>query len=640
MRKTNMPKGIARMAMTAGLTGAMLLGGMATSVTPALAESGTIVVNNQANAEAAYRAYQVFTADVKTDTTDPQNPQDLATSVHYVSDGVKTVVSNFIKAWDGNGDGVSDFDTFLLSKYGAADKTALNNAWTVNGVLPEDIELNQAEYISWAISDQQYAVGVPGSPTASGTTTTPRTTQGLSFANELAQALAASGVAPQSVSTASGATSATLSGDEGYWLLVTDPTSIGVDETGSAPIWTTLSNDNPKNINEKTAVPTVDKLVKDDATGAEFTTIADAEVGQDLDYKITAQLPQNMDAFEKYQLTLADTLPDHMDLANSDISSVAVSVGGQDITSHLKLDGEPYGAISYANGILTINIKDAKSNFGANYSIQPGSQVLVTYRAHLTPGATLGAQGNDNAVVMTYSSDPNFPNQTKTATVEQTKTTTYALNMTKVDKQTRQRLQGAKFACTTVVGGTTYYVKPDGSLVTITPAGTEVTEAELTAAGALHTTAADGSLLIQGVDEGDYTLTEISAPTGYDRIDAPVTINVARAFDTTTGTMTSLSGTYGGGESDVRYDGANVATTDAPAHLDGITDRANTLASGTVKFTVSDELQILFPLTGQKGRTIIAGAGIAVAAGITIALVVRAVKRRKNDEYEYEWVEE
>ena len=94
---------------------------------------------------------------------------------------------------------------------------------------------------------------------------------------------------------------------EGYWLFVTDGTSVDVDEDGTSPIFA-LCSGGLITIVEKTSLPTVDKVVLNDADGADWTYGAEAERGQSVSHKITGTVASNIKTYDLYYYEFEDVM--------------------------------------------------------------------------------------------------------------------------------------------------------------------------------------------------------------------------------------------------------------------------------------------------------------------------------------------
>lgn len=547
MHKT--AQSIARAAVTAGLGLGLTFATFATPVT-ALAENGSITINQQHNEGAKYDAFMLFKADISDD--------DKATHVAWASDGMRDIVLAFL---DQNG-----YGAWLTANHpGDGQRERAQNA---------------CEFIAYSIT---------GSAEDTLAATTPRTTAGRSFANELAQALAQNNASPRQTATAGTA----FTQPEGYWLFVTtDTTTEASGEAGTAPIWVPLGG-SVKTIQEKSAVPSVDKEVREDSS-QEWGKVADANVGQDLTYRLTATLPSNYAAFDTYHLKFTDTLSDGLQInvpsGSSIANQVTVKIGNQSVT----VDGTNLKA-SYANNVLTVEFVDLKTDHWNNLNIVGNTAITVEYQAHITSSANLGSAGNTNTVALTYTDDPVSGGDGSIQPGPTTKTFAYQIKLQKVDEQTNEALSGAKFTVRVADNNTDtasrgLYVQTDGSL------GDQA---------ASFVTGADGSFLIPGIDEGIYVIKETEAPSGYELMDHEITLTVNSTLDGTELKLSNLTASATGGDDE----DVNAATKTEVSSID--------TSTGIITVNATNDRWLLLPLTGQEGLTSVAvmGAFLASTAG-------------------------
>ena len=213
----SMNKNIARLAVTAGLTAALSFGGVMAPVTMAFAEEGaapsySLTINQAANnGPTSFKAYQIFTADVM--------------------DGASGKVTSNVK-WAS-----SEAETAVL------DELVNNSA---PGITQNSTASDVADYLS----------------TITNTTDTMSLPQD-SILNKIALAVEKR-VPATGNSFAAGHTFTTESA--GYYLFMTDTGSLNTNEkqTGTSPIFAVVGGDAVK-VTEKTGIPTVTKLIKDDA---------------------------------------------------------------------------------------------------------------------------------------------------------------------------------------------------------------------------------------------------------------------------------------------------------------------------------------------------------------------------------------
>ena len=239
-----------------------------------------------------------------------------------------------------------------------------------------------------------------------------------------------------------------FTGAEGYYLFLTTPGTLGTTGTtgttdvATSPIWIPLGG-TVTQVDEKASPVTITKQVQEDSSDA-WQSYADAAIGQKVPYKIEVTLPGNYNAYDTFYATITDTLPKGMTLSNSEpgqkygVKVTIDTVGGTDITSSF--------TVTYDDAAkkLTVSCTDTTviSDLGAS------NKIVVWYEAELvevTEGdITFGGAGNENTATFTFSNDPNS-NTTGTTNEVEAKLYTYQVTVDKLDKATRQTLEGAEF---------------------------------------------------------------------------------------------------------------------------------------------------------------------------------------------------
>jgi hypothetical protein len=553
----------------------------------ALAADGYVTIAQKDNKQEPYTydAFQIVTGDVV-----KAGDEYKGTHLNWVNNTVMTNVMSFLETYDGSDAGTTaDYKEFLATKY--------DDSWEHLTNSQRQLAQNVVEFI---------AAEIDASANDTTANTTPATKQGDSFAAQLSRHLYAAGMIPDDSVTQG--VQKTL--DQGYWLITSTPTAVANGEAGSAPMWVPVSA-TPLTITEKTAVPTINKFVKDDSEQTnDFAKIADAGAGEveNLDFRIASTLPQNIDAFASYKAVVADALPAGMSFKNGDASSVQVLLAGVDITNNIAGENGSI-VVNGKNLIVTINnVKDAAHLSDAD--VLSDKNLVVNYKAHLDGTANIGTTlGNVNTATLTYDADPNNANLTKS--IESTANViTYSVTLNKVDKVTRLPLKNAKFTCKQNIGSTDYFVKQDGTLTSV--------ESE----AYKFTTDDSGQLVIPRLDEGTYTLHETDAPANYELEDSDITLTIDATKDGAAGTLTALSASVTGGE------GFTDGTVTLASGNNGILGTDTT--EGSVNFITSDDLIIKLPVTGLPVKTAVLVGGVIIA-GASIAVMV-AKKRSQKEE--------
>lgn len=355
-------------------------------------------------------------------------------------------------------------------------------------------------------------------------------------------------------------------------------------------------------VTPKTSVPTVTKKIVEDGTEKDATT---AKVGDVVNFELTGTLPDNYADYTMYQYEFHDTLSKGLTY-NGDVE-VFVKNGETETklasTSYTVEPENRQTTTPSQDTTITVKFADLKKNTvtGANnttVTIGKDSKIIVKYSATLNENAVVGGEGNTNTVKLVYSNDPNG---TSTGTTKDDKATVYTfqLNVTKVDgTNDTTKLAGAKFKL--------YYETTEGATVTkhyavVTTAegenkdkitGWTTTETE----GTVLTTDNDGNVTVKGLKEGTYYLEETEAPAGYNKLTAPVKVEITKSD-----TISELKS--------VKAD-----------------DTAGTVAQAVGTITIANNKGSTLPSTGGMGTKLF----YTLMAGAAIVLVVR--KRRSDAE--------
>lgn len=568
-KKMSMSKNIARLAVTAGLTAALSFGGVMAPVTMAFAAEGA----------AATATGSVTITNVKDNDTEFYGYQIFNADVAMVNG--KTVVSNITWANDDVEAAVEN----VIKENGYGGATAQDAAdWITSNATGTDettrVDSNHIAYkIAAAVDDL-----------TDKTTTTKRVASGLKH---------------------------------GYWLFVTKADTINEGEAGTSPIFTVVGNA-PVEITEKTGIPTVEKKIVSDADSKEHDA-ADSQIGQDVTYNLYGTIAENYDKYVTYFYEFSDQISKGLTLhpgakvyvyaSKEDAKKDLARTKGKDITSNFN----EVTAAAATDGSKTTKwtCDDLKKVTGVN----SGSCIVVSYKAQINTDAIVaGTESNDNAVILKYSNNPMDKFSTGQTPSDRVKDYTYGLKINKVDLGTEKALKDAMFTITTngdENSANVKYVKDDGTL-----SDTEV----------VLSTNANGVITLAGLDAGIYTVTEVTAPSGYTAVD-PFTFEIKPTM-TADGPKAGLT----------KLDG--VLTTDQGGKvIAGITDGEagdNNLTAkpksdkdddGTFNITVGDTKRVGLPLTGLNGVTFTWIAGGAVLC-IGVAHLIRSRKQAEESEQE------
>lgn len=502
-------------------------------------------------------------------------------------------------------------------------------------IFKADVDGGKVSNIAWVNTEVQNAVeGVINAEDKSYTGTTAQDAADW-ITNEVKGTDATTCVAPDSaaykiadavdgLATRATTNNKTVSGlEHGYWLFVTKADTIGEGEAGTSPIFTVVG-DTPVKVTEKTGIPTVEKKIVSDADNNECDA-ADSQIGQDVTYNLYGTVAENFDKYNTYFYEFSDQISKGLTLQTgakiylyknrSDAKGDLTRAKGTDITAYFK-EETPAEAAEDGSKTTTWTCDNLKKVS----DVTKDSYIVVSYKAQINKDAVVaGTEGNENAVTLNYSNNPmtSERGETKPDTV---KDYTYGLKINKVDLGTEAALDGAEFTiqATGADDGASksLYVQKDGSL------GSDPWK---------FVTANGGVIKVTGLDAGTYTVTEVSAPSGYAKVD-PFTFEIKPSMnaDDPGAGLTELTGVLTTGQNDKVIAGL----TDGDSG-----DNKLTLKSGSEKtdgifnITVGDTKQVGLPLTGLNGVTFTWIAGGAVLC-IGVAHLIRSRKQAEESEQE------
>ena len=402
----------------------------------------------------------------------------------------------------------------------------------------------------------------------------------------------------------------------GYWLIVADDDAIAQGEAGTAPIMV-LVGGGAVTVKPKAATPKVAKHVLEDGTAA-WQKAADATVGDDLYWRLSATVPAGLSAYDTYAVQFVDTMG-----AGLDPSKVAASIhvyvaagadGGFDAVSTGK-DGragtEPVKGWTditaqcatevAADGTFTVRTGDLIAALGGADAFTSGARVVAVYNAPLSSACNHGiAKGNPNEVYLRYPRSP-FADQSGDAGFTSTPSDdacayTWDLALTKRGSDGDKPLAGAVLSIA------------DDRGRTLSADGTWDAEGKATV-----TTGEDGRVTVSGVDSGKLEVRELKAPKGYTSFEGKRSVTVKAEgldVDQVAAAKPKLTITA---ESPLRADSADGSTGSLEASL------INTPTGTPPSITTGG----FMPSTGDMAMYAAAAAAVAGAALIVVALLVK-----------------
>ena len=593
-------KNIARLAVTAGLTAALSFGGVMAPVTMAFAEgTGSTVTFEDADyaASTTYKGIQIFKAKVTT-----TGGNTTVSSIEWASSEAQTAVVKAIKTKDASYDSenAQDAADWLSTKSevtGTDSKVASDN---VLSLIADGLKNSTA----WRVTSED---------------------------------------------------SASLSGlGAGYWLFLTATPGKPADKSTdvfTSPVYAVIDGVNATTVTPKKGVPTVEKKVLDDAAAADATDIkgsnkwndvADSQIGQEVNYKLTGTIASNYATFGTYAYKFTDGLSNGLDYVKGSVKVYA-------------LNGETYSEIESSNytvtdadasnnNTLTVEFKtgDGKKGLKDVSDVNADTKIVVLYKAKLNGNAVIGNAtdgnkgGNPNTVKLEYSNNP-YAEGTGETIEDTVADFAFKLNLNKVDQGTERGLAGAVFTIQSDDANTQdqYIASKDDPTAGVV-AGQLVTVAGTTSLpGYVKFTSGDnGQIAVKGLDEGSYKVTEVQAPNEKYTKANPFTFTITATYDDASMKVTGLTAAVSKddeGRTDIAF--GKLDGNGGDNKLTGTDGTGTNAATGEITINVGNTKSVGLPLTGLNGVTFTWIAGGAVLC-IGVAHLIRSRKQAEESEQE------
>ena len=314
---------------------------------------------------------------------------------------------------------------------------------------------------------------------------------------------------------------------------------------------------------------------------------ADVNIGQTVTYTVTfATANYTRDNKKIVSYTIEDTLPDF--LTNVNVTSIIVDDDGD----FENTTGDQYNVTAqFADKKITIDWYDEDS---AKFRYANGAVLKLTYTAVVTDKAAIDGDGNTNTVTISWTNE-NGEVEDDTITYSET-IYTYAIALKKVNDK-GVALSGAVFELP-------FYVKSTAD----TTDGAYIYAGTIAGEGLTNelTTPDDGMIVIKGVEPGIYSITEVTAPNGYNKLTAPIPVTATKTGITTTNTKIYLDAN------------GDVTETATETVVEITNDNIAATAVAVVNKTGSE-----LPATGGIGTTIFYVVGGLLMAAAVVLLVTK-----------------
>lgn len=406
----------------------------------------------------------------------------------------------------------------------------------------------------------------------------------------------------------------------------------------------------PKN---QTNIPDLDKSVRqhDDAAlynQPEYKDTATVSEGDRVDYLLVSHLPKITSSstyLTKY--TFQDILNKGMVYnrdasiyfydneadakANNTANAVATWENGCDKFTATYVENDDSSVSTYEMTQAGLNALN-QSVDGQEESVFSGRWMVVSYSATMNSNdsVTLGDKGNRNDVTLTW----RRTNMDKEDTLKDiSKVYSYGIDLKKSFQAGDNAQEGdpTKVAFSLMNKTNSHYItaiEESAGVYHVTDATKGADEAK----GTAFSPAADGTLIINGLEADDYVLTELRTDDGYTLLKEPINISIKATQDEFTPTKTTL------------YDSQDIANNPNKEVIEVNNDRASatvdTKATNMKATTNPDSTNALvemsvvntpgfkLPATGGTGTIVCTVAGCTIAfAGVAIV----TKKSKKNE---------
>ena len=420
--------------------------------------------------------------------------------------GTNTLTVNVKDGQNLNGQTINLYKLFDVTESGTTESK--NYAYTVNETYKKTLAtvLNIAE----TSKDEDFAAAVTklGSDNATGVQNFANTFTTKALEEKLA-ATATSGKI-----TEENKTSYTFNNlAAGYYLVYVT----GGKEIQSSLVTVDATTDT---VNLKTEAPSIEKT-------ADKTTV---NIGDVVTYTVKGSIPDTT-GYDEYVYKIHDELTNGLDFVNdangaalgADATTVNVTVAFTDNSLTAGGTTPTTATLDTANNRkmsldLSAWVRDNQTNKGKEFT--------VTYYAKVNANAVVIEKNNAQ---LEYG---NNPKETTKTTPSEAKTPTYPLDILKKEKTSKKELAGAKFSLykteTDAKAGTNAITVSgsDGKYVVDPTSKNTVFESVASIEGK------DYNLHVNGLAAGSYWLVETEAPAGYNKLTAPIKIEITKSADT------------------------------------------------------------------------------------------------------------
>lgn len=377
----------------------------------------------------------------------------------------------------------------------------------------------------------------------------------------------------------------------------------------------------------KNYAPDIEKTVKD-RTSNDYRKAADYNVGDEIPYKITVTVPQNITRLKKFEVT--DTPTNLEDQVKDADGNDLISVQYKDGESLVAVPTDAYTITKLDNGGFKVAFIPAQMEAYA------GKQIVISYKAKLTADADMTTDGNSNQAKLEYSNKTDVSDAEKDnpennyKRSDETVVYTFQIQIVKkADVKENNKdifLDGVTFDLYKLVGNDEKL--PDGA-VEIDSATANALKLPTAGEGKKWakvksdiTTANGGKANVDGLANGTYYLVETKTNKGYNLLQAPVKVELNIAYKTTWTESLEYKG-----DVLVKHDVTKkVETFTKDGTQTGVTEGDKTY--GRHVTVIINRKGFNLPTTGGFGTLLFSGIGVLlVVAGVGVLLSLKKKNR-------------
>ena len=384
--------------------------------------------------------------------------------------------------------------------------------------------------------------------------------------------------------------------EQGYWMIA-DVTDLEGYEANSLVMVDTKGQD-ALTIKPKTALPTLTKKVKDINNSTDdsiddndWEGSADHDIKDTVPFKLTATLPSNFSNYivldengvslNPYVMIFHDTLSEGLTL-NANSIKIYMYDSAEAAEKDKALEN-PTADVTKSFIVTTEDLDDDECTFEVSCEdiiaiggVTKDTVFVVYYEATLNENAVTGSKGNTNTAHLEFTNNP-YGEGTGNTEDSEVVVFTYQLNVNKTDAEGNP-LKGAGF--------TLYKKNANGEYL---PVSEELVGEEMT------------TFNWNGLDDGDYKLSETTVPEGYNKM-TDIEFSITAEHNDTDGLSTLKGGNMGTGVVD----------------------------TGSIEKDIENNTGTILPETGAQGTFVM----LSISAMLVFVAAVFMITRKKMSIYE------